>query len=141
MNFKDIHIGQLLRSRLEKENLDSDRVCNFLKCSEAEIEVMFTQKEISTDILLKWSKLLKYDFFRLYSHHLILYAPQKKSGDKKVKVSKQSALPQFRKSLYTEEIIMFVLELIFTGQKSKNQVIEEYNIPKTTLYKWIHKYR
>jgi hypothetical protein len=28
---------------------------------------MYEQQDLSTDILLKWSKLLEYDFFRLYS--------------------------------------------------------------------------
>lgn len=49
-------------------------------------------------------------------------------------------MPQFRKNIYTKEIIYFILEIIQTGEKTKKQVIEDYNIPKTTLYKWIEKY-
>ena len=98
------------------------------------------KKNLSTDILLKWSKLLEYDFFRLYSQHLILYAPLS-AVDEKTKLKKRSSLPQFRKNIYTKEIINFVLEQITTGKMTKNQVIERYNIPKTTLYKWISKYK
>ncbi|WP_316931881.1 helix-turn-helix domain-containing protein [Chryseobacterium soli] len=104
---------------------------------------MFAQENLSTDILLKWSKLLEYDFFRLYSHHLILYSPQRRRNGniKNEKGPRKFVLPQFRKSLYTKEIIAFILELISSGEKSKKEIIEEYNIPKTTLYKWLLKYK
>jgi DNA invertase Pin-like site-specific DNA recombinase len=52
----------------------------------------------------------------------------------------KSSLPEFRKNIYTKEIIEFILELIKTGKKSKYQIVNEYKIPKTTLYRWIEKY-
>ena len=52
-----------------------------------------------------------------------------------------SNLPMFRKSIYTQEIIHFILELYESGQKTKSQIIEDYNVPKTILYKWIHKFK
>ncbi|MGG5207674.1 transposase [Chryseobacterium sp. MIQD13] len=100
---------------------------------------MYEEKSIDTDLLLKWSKLLEYDFFRLYSQHMILYSPPNPVNGRKR--SEKSVLPQFRKNLYTKEIIDFILELIESETKSKKQVIEEYKIPKTTLYKWISKYK
>ena len=78
----------------------------------------------------------KCDFFRIYSQHLILYAPIKSENTNREK----SLLPQFRKNIYTREIIDFILERIRTNEMSKNEVIERYRIPKTTLYKWISKY-
>ncbi|MGE8553189.1 MAG: transposase [Chryseobacterium jejuense] len=142
MNFKDIHIGSLINQRVTECNIEQSRICNFFKCTEADIEEMFLQKTLSTDLVLKWSKLLEYDFFRIYSHHLILYSPQSSV----IKFSKssneeKSVLPAFRKNIYTKEIIDFMLELINSGKKSKYQIINEYKIPKTTLYKWIEKYR
>ena len=116
------------------------RICSFLKCSKEEIEKMFTKENLSTDILLKWSNLLDYDFFRVYTQHLILYAPLS-AVDEKTKVKKKSSLPQFRKNIYTKEIIDFVLEQINTKEMTKTEVMERYGIPKTTLYKWISKYR
>jgi len=92
---------------------------------------------LEVEVLLKWSKLLKYDFFRLYSNHLILYAPvskQNKNGGK-------SKLPQFRKSLYTKEIIDYILELLKDKKKTPVEIIDQYRIPKSTLNKWISKYR
>ena len=99
---------------------------------------MYTRENLPTDVLLKWSKLLEYDFFRMYSQHLILYAPP--SANEKTERQK-TTLPQFRKNIYTKEVIDFILEMIKTGEKTKTQVIEEYNIPKTTLYKWISKHK
>lgn len=136
LNFKHIHIGQMIKERIAESEMETLRICNFLKCSEDEVIEMYQQENLPTDILLKWSKLLEYDFFRIYSQHLILYAPIKSENTNREK----SLLPQFRKNIYTREIIDFILERIQTNEMSKNEVIERYRIPKTTLYKWISKY-
>ncbi|MBB6372614.1 transposase [Chryseobacterium shigense] len=135
INFKDIHIGSLIKKRMLESEINMERACNFLNYGEEYIMDMFKQKDLDTRVLLKWSKLLKYDFFRLYSQHLILYSPPRA-----IDQQKKQSLPQFRKNLYTKEIIDFVLELIEAETKSIDQVIEEYKIPKTTLYNWMKKY-
>lgn len=99
---------------------------------------MHKAKSLDSEILLKWSKLLDYDFFRLYGQHLILYAPPS-ATEQKLENTK-TKLPQFRKNIYTKEVIDFILEQISLGNMTKKQVIERYRIPKTTLYKWISKY-
>ncbi|AZA77306.1 hypothetical protein EG347_07200 [Chryseobacterium sp. G0186] len=82
---------------------------------------------------------MEYDFFRMYSQYLILYAPQ--SGlNYNNSENKKSVLPQYRKNIYTRELVDFILEQIENGVKTKTQIIEEYRIPKTTLYKWLNKY-
>lgn len=139
MSFKDIHIGALIAQKKTENEIETKRICNFLKCTEEEIAEMYQSKSLDAELILKWSKLLEYDFFRFYSQHLILYAPQ--SGENKTVKRSKSELPQFRKNIYTREVIDFILELIETGEKTRLQVIEEYRIPKTTLYKWIHKYK
>lgn len=102
---------------------------------------MYNSESLDSKIILQWSKLLEYDFFRVYSQHLILYAPPasaiKYNQEAKAKVSN---VPEFRKNIYTQELIHFILELIETGKKNKNEIMKEYGIPKTTLYKWIKKY-
>lgn len=138
MNFKHIHIGQMVKRGVTESEIEMSRICNFMKCSEDDINEMYLQENIPTDILLKWSKLLEYDFFRLYSQHLIYYAPP--SAEKVVK-NKKTQLPQFRKNIYTKEVISFILEQISIGEMTKNEVMEKYKIPKTTLYKWISKYK
>lgn len=127
-----------MRERVTERGIEMSRICNFFKCTEEEAEQMYCNNSLDTELLLKWSKLLEYDFFRIYTQHLILYAPP--SASEKSKPDKAS-LPQFRKNIYTKEIIDFILQQITTGKMTKNQVIERYKIPKTTLYKWISKYR
>jgi transcriptional regulator with PAS, ATPase and Fis domain len=100
---------------------------------------MYKQEDMATNILLKWCKLLKYDFFRIYTQHLALFSPPVSHDNKDP--DRKSELPQFRKNIYTKVMIDFILELISTEQKTTRQVIDEYKIPKTTLYKWISKYK
>jgi|SRR5690606_18363471 len=136
MNFKDIHIGTLINHAVTDSGIEISRICNFFKCTPADVYVMFESKTIDTEILLKWSKLLEYDFFRIYTQHMILYAPP--SADNP---ATNSGLPKFRKNIYTKEIIEFILEQLESGEMTRKQVIERYRIPKTTLYKWISKYK
>ena len=140
MNFKNIHIGQMIEKIVAESGIEISRLCNFMKCTEEEILKMYKVPSLDTELLLKWSKILDYDFFRLYTQHLILYAPLS-AVDEKTKVKKKSSLPQFRKNIYTKEIINFVLEQINTKEMTKTEVMERYGIPKTTLYKWISKYK
>ncbi|MFP8892270.1 MULTISPECIES: transposase [Chryseobacterium] len=140
MNFKKIHIGSTIKAKFQEEALDMQRACSFMKCTESEIEQMFLEQDLTTDKLLRWSKLLEYDFFRAYSQHLILFSPPKKVASHKTSDKKTSSLPAFRKNIYTKEIIEFILEQIETGKKTKLEIINDYKIPKTTLYKWIAKY-
>jgi len=139
MDFKNIHIGELIHNRVLESGIDIFRICKFMNFLEDEIYAMYTLKSLDSETILRWSKLLEYDFFRIYTQHLILYAPvlaQNQSDEKQ-----KSDLPKFRKNIYTKEIIDFILNLIETGEKTKTQVIEEYRIPKTTLYKWFSKYK
>lgn len=142
MNFKEIHIGQLIEKRVSENDIDIGRIGKFLNCTEKEITKMYHSKDLNTEILLRWSKLLEYDFFRVYSQHLILYSPSNNSSSKNIaKRKEQSLLPVFRKNIYTKEVILFILEMITSGEKSISQIITEYKIPKTTLYNWINKYK
>lgn len=138
-DFKNIHIGKLIQQRVSEKEIENSRICKFLNCTEDEVEEFYSSESIDSEKLLRWSKLLEYDFFRVYSQHLILYAPASKPFGKTNQESK-SSLPNFRKNIYTKEIIDFILESIEAGDKTKQEVIDEYKIPKTTLYKWISKY-
>lgn len=139
-NLKDIHIGSLIKTRVTECDINISRICNFLNCDEQLINEMYLRHSLDSDYLLKWSKLLEYDFFRLYSQHLILYSPQASLQPTNSKTGKTN-LPQFRKNIYTKEIVDFIIEMIDTKKKTKAQIIKEYKIPKTTLYKWIVKYK
>lgn len=135
MNFKEIHIGKLIERLVEERKIENPRICNFLKCKETDIQKMYHSKSLDAEIIMRWSKLLKYDFFRIYSQHLILFSPPSLLSQTDKKVS----IPQFKKNIYTQELIDFIINKVTTKQMSNKQVIEEYRIPKTTLYKWIKK--
>lgn len=139
-NFKNIHIGNFIVVRIKETKIDLSRICNFFKLSEMDIKEMLSKTSLDTDLLLKWSKLLEYDFFRLYSQHLILYSPPNSAGYCIEAKKKKYGSPQFKKNLYTIEIINFILEEIKSGVKTEQQIVDDYKIPKTTLYKWKKKY-
>ena len=138
-NFKDIHIGKIIELKFIERNIDMARACDFLHCEEQEINIFFSKLTLDSEWILKWSKLLAYDLFRIYSQHLILYSPPHKNNlnNKKIK----SNLPEFRKNIYTKELIELILDTLNTCKKTKLQIIEDYQIPKTTLYKWIKKHQ
>ncbi|AZA85246.1 transposase [Chryseobacterium lactis] len=142
-NFKKIHLGSLIKTRVHETGTEIQRICNFVECDEDDLEKFFESETIDTGVLLRFSKLLKYDFFRFYSQHLILFAPAGSNHNPSFeKVRNESpTLPQFRKNIYNREIIIFILELIDSGEKTKQQIMDDYKIPKTTLYKWISKYK
>ena len=112
MNFKNIHIGQMIEKRVTESGIEISRICNFMKIKEEETQEMYQSKSLGTEVLLKWSKLLEYDFFRIYTQHLILYAPTSAKAENTKK--QKPVLPRFRKNIYTKEIIDFVLEQINT---------------------------
>lgn len=137
MNFKTIQIGPMIEQKIAENGIEVSRICSFLNIMEADLKQIYRSTSIDTDLLLRISKLTDYDFFRIYSQHLILYSPSKRSQIS----NNKTELPVFRKSIYSKEVIYFILELIASGSKTKSQIIEEYCIPKTTLYKWIKKYQ
>lgn len=136
MNLKKINLGALIKQRIKEMEIDNDRICNYLTISEDELLEIYEKSDIDTENLLKFSKILKYDFFRLYSQHLMLYSSTFIEKDHSI----ESSLPSFRKNIYSREIIDFILRQIASGKMTKSNVILKYNIPKTTLYKWIKKY-
>lgn len=142
MDVKNINIGFLIKEGVREKEIEMHRICNFLDATEEEILRMYESTNLNTAILLRWSKLLEYDFFRLYSQHLVLYSPISSLNYNQMLDQKRnkSSLPQFRKNIYTKEIIEFILNKFNRGEMTKTQIINEYKIPKTTLYKWLNKY-
>lgn len=137
MLYKEIHIGKFIKERVDNQEITIERICNFLKKDEKFVENVYLSKSIDTDLLLRWSKLLEYDFFRLYSSHLILYSPP--SAVNKNNNQKSDKIPYFRKNIYTQEIKEFIIKRIQTGEMTQSEVIREYSIPKSTLHRWLQK--
>ncbi|WP_027380061.1 transposase [Chryseobacterium daeguense] len=138
MLYKEIHIGKFIKERVEEMQINMERICNFLKKDEDFIEEIYESSSIDTDLLLRWSKLLEYDFFRLYSSHLILYSPPS-AVNKTSNNQKSEKIPYFRKNIYTQEIKEFIIQKIQSGEMTQTDVINEYSIPKSTLHRWLQK--
>ena len=138
--YKDIHIGKLISEVVENKGIKIERISKFFEISEDDVLEIYDQKDIDSAQLLLWSKLLEYDFFRIYSQHLLLYSPPGAINRKENPTGK-SSVPTFRKNIYTAEVISFILELVDNSGLSKSEISQRYNIPKTTLYKWIKKHK
>ncbi|MDN3694747.1 transposase [Chryseobacterium tructae] len=136
MLYKEIHIGKFIKERVDENEITMERICKFLDKDEDAIERMYNSRSIEVDLLLRWSKLLEYDFFRLYSSHLILYAPPAAANKSPQKSDK---IPYFRKNIYTQEIKEFIMKRILSGEMTQSDVIKEYSIPKSTLHRWLQK--
>jgi len=130
----------LIQKRVNELDIDIARIIAFFKSySENEIKNQYKSKSIQVDDLLKWSKLLEYDFFRIYTQHIILYSPVGKTSSKSDS-NKSAVLPNYRKNVYTKEIIDFVLDLYTNEKKKIQEISDEYNIPKNTIHNWVKKY-
>ncbi|MFC3160860.1 hypothetical protein SAMN05443633_105222 [Chryseobacterium arachidis] len=137
MLYKEIHIGKFIKERVDEMEISKERVCSFLKKDEEAVEQMYQSSTIDTGLLLRFSKLLEYDFFRIYSSHLILYSPP--SAVDKGKNNKSESIPFFRKNIYTQEIKDFIIGKIQSGEMTLSEIIKEYSIPKSTLHRWLQK--
>ncbi|PWN57945.1 helix-turn-helix domain-containing protein [Chryseobacterium viscerum] len=135
---KEIHIGEILLRAVKERGIHEERICKFFGCSSSEVSEMYINRSINSELLLRWSKLLEYDFFRIYSQHLILYSPQAAMITKN---KTYTTLPKFRKNIYSHEVIKLILEIINTGEKTIQQIVSEYGIPRATVYKWMNKHR
>lgn len=139
MNGKNIEIelGSLIESRVTESGIGISRICNFFNLPLKDIKEMYSQTTLDTDVVLKWSKLLEYDFFRLYSEHFFLNCDKTTKRYDEITTS----LPIFRKKIYTEKSIAYLLNLIKKGERTKEEVMKEFDIPKATLYTWLNRKR
>lgn len=137
-SLKDIHIGKIIFTAFSESNLTEDFICEKIKCSSDELQQIYSEKNIDCLMLLQFSKLFRYDFFRIYSYHLCLYSAHSKKNPSDQKADNRLYV---RKNFYSMEIIQFILGLIADGTKTKEQITEDYRIPTTTLHKWIKKYK
>lgn len=137
LDYKHIHIGGHIKKIAEIRNISIARMCLSFECSYNDIQKMYNQVTLDSGILLKWCKLLDYNFFMIYHSHLQLYAP--KASVTKLNVKKRSKHNEdyvFRKNLYSPEIIGWILDKLQKNELSISEVISTYNIPRTTIYRW-----
>ena len=98
---------------------------------------MYTQKTLDSGILLIWSKLLDYNFFMFYHTHLQLYKPSASTAKLTTKEqSKNNKKYVFRKNYYCPEVIDWILDKLKNKELSVKDIIDNYHIPRTTIYRW-----
>ena len=65
-----MHIGQLIRQKLEEQGKTTSWLARELAYCRTNVYKIYNKKSIDTDLLLRISRLLQYDFFALYSHEI-----------------------------------------------------------------------
>ena len=143
MLYKKIDIKELIINRIEEIGLTNEKLFDKIDTDKTDFDALFTEGSLSVELLLKISKLLEYDFFRVYSMHLLLYAPPNMSFNQNLKQKKKksnSKLPKFKKNTYTPEMILFIVGKLKKGELTIDEAIKKYSLPKTTLYRWKNKY-
>jgi plasmid maintenance system antidote protein VapI len=64
---KKIHIGKLIRAKMEAEGHSVAWLAKQLHCNRSNVYKIYQKQMIDTDMLLRISKILKTDFFNYYS--------------------------------------------------------------------------
>ena len=138
-----IHIGELIKKKLEESGMDKTVFANRIKKSYPTTLNIFKKKSIKTEDLLKISKVLKYDFFRVYSAEIQLTCPKATNnvriGASAKEAGTDSTLPRFKKNLYSAEFIENLVKDINDGKMTRYEAMKKYELPKTTLYRWCRK--
>ena len=73
----DIHIGQLIKQQMEEQNKTVSWFARELSYCRTNVYKIYEKKSIDTDLLLRISALLKYDFFSIYTKELNSTIPNK----------------------------------------------------------------
>jgi hypothetical protein len=136
---RNIHIGSIIKEVIQEKKISSEELKIKIGYSSRDINNLFISKSIDSLELLKWSKALGYDFFRLYSSHLMHHHGISNSPTKKIDTIEIGGV-QMQKNIYTKELIQFLVNKVRKCEMNSSQVINQYGIPKTTFYKWLQKY-
>ena len=64
---KNIHIGHVIHAKVKDKGITVTEFAQKINCNRTNIYNIFTRQSIDTDLLLRISQVLDYDFFKLYS--------------------------------------------------------------------------
>ena len=62
-----MHIGQLIKQQMDLQGKTTSWLARELAYSRTNVYKIYDKKSIDTDLLLRISRLLQYDFFKTYS--------------------------------------------------------------------------
>jgi len=138
IDFKNIHIGKHIKELVSLNNISDERIYKFFKKDFIDLDKLYSLESIDSNELLMWSKLLKYNLFYFYNSHLQIHAPDAARCTVK-SVEKVKSTYSFSKNYYSNEVIQFIVDLHLKRNKPISLIINKYNIPKTTIHRWIKK--
>jgi len=64
---KEIHIGRLIQGKLKEDGRTVSWFARSINCERSNAYKIFKKPNIDTELLIRISKILKYDFFKLFS--------------------------------------------------------------------------
>ena len=65
-----IHIGEAIRKQVEEQGRTSVWLARELGCHRTNLYKIYDKRSLDTSVLLRVSRILRYDFFQLYSQEL-----------------------------------------------------------------------
>lgn len=65
-----MHIGRLIKKQMETQGKTTSWLARELSYCRTNVYKIYDKKSIDTDLLLRISSLLRYDFFELYSEKI-----------------------------------------------------------------------
>jgi hypothetical protein len=71
-NIEIIHIGNQIKKRLLEKDIKIKELMMYFRCSNQKIVRMLNSSNMKTDLLMKWSLKLDYDFFNFYTQEFLL---------------------------------------------------------------------
>jgi hypothetical protein len=71
-NIEIIHIGNQIKKRVLEKDINIKELMMCFRCSNQKIVLMLNSSNMKTDLLMKWSLKLDYDFFNFYTHEFLL---------------------------------------------------------------------
>ena len=66
-----MHIGKLIKEKVKEKNKTSVWLAQQMSYSRTNIYKLYDKKSIDTDVLFRISAILDFDFFSLYSEHML----------------------------------------------------------------------
>lgn len=78
-----MHIGSLIKQKVREQKKTSVWLAQSLSCSRTNVYKLYDKKSVDTDVLIRISKILDFDFFSLYSTEMkkVLVQLDKHVGD------------------------------------------------------------
>lgn len=78
-----IHLGREIHEKVLNSNLTKKQIMTYFRCSDSKVNSMYHSEHMKSDLIMKWSILLDFDFFQFFSSSFIKYKKYNKKYDKK----------------------------------------------------------